>query len=469
MSRLLWCSFALFFAVPVQAADPSQPLTRIAFGSCADQKKVQPIWKSVFATKPELFLFMGDNIYADLPKKPADVVMIKNAYAEAMKQEGYQKLFKTCPVLAMWDDHDYGVNDGGVEYPFKKEAQQLLLDFTNEPKDSPRRTQEGVYFAKVFGPEGKRVQVILLDTRYFRSALKTGPFIPNVGEYIPNNDPQATMLGEAQWAWFAEQLKVPADVRLIVSTVQLISEDHQWERWANMPLEQAKMHKLLKDSKATGIIFLSGDRHLADMSMRTDVTDYPLYDITSSGLNQGFKGWRVPERNRYRVASMSYGDNFGLITIDWEKPDPLIAMQLRDVDGDIIVQQKIPLSLLKAGAIRNPEPKNPTVVEGVLTPAQAAEKVNSKCTVQMKVLSTGASGNKELIYLNSEPNFRNQGNFTIALSVADLKEKLPNLKGEDYQDKTVQVTGVVTKGTGGARLMVKSASDLKIVDATKKD
>jgi alkaline phosphatase D len=73
------------------------------------------------------------------------------------------------PVLAVWDDHDYGANDAGAEYPMKAESQRMFLDFFGVAGDSPRRRRPGIYDARVFGPPGRRVQVILLDLRYFRS------------------------------------------------------------------------------------------------------------------------------------------------------------------------------------------------------------------------------------------------------------------------------------------------------------
>ena len=176
-----------------------KPLARIAFGSCAEQHRPQPIWHSVAAARPELFLFLGDNIYADT--EDMDAFWAK--YQLLGAQPGYQKLKATCPILATWDDHDLGANDAGGEYPKKREAQKLFLDFFDVPADSPRRRQEGVYHAQIFGPAGKRVQVILLDTRYFRSRLKTG-FVPGEpgeghrGKYAPNDDPQATVLGPEQ-------------------------------------------------------------------------------------------------------------------------------------------------------------------------------------------------------------------------------------------------------------------------------
>ncbi|MDI1287833.1 MAG: alkaline phosphatase D family protein [Reyranella sp.] len=144
-------------------AQPAAPLSRIAFGSCADQAKPQPIWDAIQAYRPELFIFAGDNVYGDF--KAADAGNLRHAYDAATKIPGYAKLCDTVPHLAIWDDHDYGSNDGGVEFPHKAIAKDEFLKFWKVPADDPRRSREGLYTAQVFGPPGRRVQIILLDVR----------------------------------------------------------------------------------------------------------------------------------------------------------------------------------------------------------------------------------------------------------------------------------------------------------------
>jgi len=178
-----------------------------------------PIFKTITAQRPDLFVFLGDNIYADTADK--DVMRAK--YAKLKNNAGFARLMQACPILATWDDHDYGVNDGGADYPQKVESQRIFVDFWRDPPNSPRRKRPGVYDAKVFGPEGKRLQVILLDTRYFRGPLKKGERRVG-GPYFPSNDKSITMLGEAQWKWLEQQLRVPADVRIIASSIQCVSD-----------------------------------------------------------------------------------------------------------------------------------------------------------------------------------------------------------------------------------------------------
>ncbi len=171
----LLAAIALLAAAPLLADAPlpaaeDQPLERIGFGSCAEQDKPQPIWDAILETKPERFILLGDNIYADTE----DMAVLRAKYQLLADVPGFKKLRAACPVLGTWDDHDYGANDAGGEFPKKAESQQVFLDFFGAPADDPRRTREGIYSAQIIGPPGRRVQIILLDQRYFRSPLKTG-------------------------------------------------------------------------------------------------------------------------------------------------------------------------------------------------------------------------------------------------------------------------------------------------------
>jgi alkaline phosphatase D len=334
-------------------------LSRIAFGSCAKQDQPQPIWDAVVAARPQLFILLGDNIYADTD----DMTVLRAKYQVLANQPGFKLLKQTCPLLATWDDHDYGANDAGGEYPKKAESQQVFLDFFGAPASDPRRTRPGVYNAQTFGPPGRRVQVILLDLRYFRSPLKHGFSAGEPGEglegpYGPNLDAGATILGRAQWKWLDEQLRQPADLRLIGSSVQVISHEHGYESWANFPAERERLLRLIRDTHAKGVVFLSGDRHEADIS-RLPASDppgvgYPLFDITSSSLNQKsgtYTKAKVEFRNEinsYRVGSIYLEENFGLIDIDWNQSDPLVRLQVRDVQGNVVLQQRVTLGQLDA-------------------------------------------------------------------------------------------------------------------------
>lgn len=332
--------------VNLACAEGEGALSRIAFGSCAHQDNPQPIWDAVVASKPDTFLFIGDNIYGD----SEDMAVLKKKWDLLGAQPGYQKLLATCPVLATWDDHDYGANDSGEEYPMKRESQQLFLDFFNEPADSPRRSREGVYDAKVFGPEGQRVQIILLDTRYFRSPLVKRSYRPEAGEgdngpFGRDSNPAVTMLGAAQWKWLEEQLLVPAEVRIVASSIQVVPDDHHWEKWGTMPLERQRLFEVIRKSGAGGIIFISGDRHSAEISAVDPGVGYPLIDVTSSSLNRP-SSWHT-EPNEHRIGTKYVAENFGAILIDWTASDPVIRCQVCDITGKVVLQHRVRLSKLQ--------------------------------------------------------------------------------------------------------------------------
>ncbi|MDX2275413.1 MAG: alkaline phosphatase D family protein [Hyphomonadaceae bacterium] len=156
-------------AASAAAADfeHARTVSRIAFGSCAKGDKPQPIWDAVLAAQPDLFIFLGDNVYLDT----RDPEVMRRKYAELAAQPGFQRLRAHVPILAIWDDHDFGENDAGREYPMKEEARRQFLEFFNEPASSPRWSRDGIYTSYMYGPPGQRAQIILPDLRWNRTPL----------------------------------------------------------------------------------------------------------------------------------------------------------------------------------------------------------------------------------------------------------------------------------------------------------
>lgn len=315
------------------------PLSRVLFGSCIKQENPVPIFDAILDCHPELFLFLGDNIYADT----SDMAVMREKYEKLGVMPGFRKLQKTCPVMATWDDHDYGLNDGGAGYEKRDDAQKVFLDFWQDPQDSPRRKRPGVYEARTFGPEGKRVQVILLDARYFRGPLKKGEKRTG-GSYYPDDDPSIPMLGEEQWKWLEEQFRKPAELRLVGTGIQLVAEAAGQETWSNLPRERQRFFDLVAKTNANGVIVLSGDRHWAELSCAKEGVPYPIYDLTSSSLNQ-IHPRGTPTDNRFRAIETTWHkENFGEVEIDWEKSN--VHLRVRDEIGKVRLEQTVSLSEL---------------------------------------------------------------------------------------------------------------------------
>jgi alkaline phosphatase D len=317
---------------PVAAgAQGAAPLTRIAFGSCMHQGRPQPIWDSVLAYKPELFLFMGDNVYGDFASSSA--TQLKDAYAKARAIESYATLKRTVPHLAIWDDHDYGQNDGGADFPYKAEAKEEFFNFFDVPASDPRRGRDGLYDAHIIGPAGRRVQVILPDIRWFKSPWKITDErgAPGKERYLPDADPARTMLGDVQWRWLEDELRKPAELRIVVSSIQVLAEGHGWERWGNFPLERAKFFDTIRKARANGVVLLSGDRHIGALYREAPAGLYPITEATSSGINQNFAAAKEPGPNR--LGELYAEVNFGTIDIDWSAG--MVVLALRGVDGTV--------------------------------------------------------------------------------------------------------------------------------------
>ena len=270
---------------------------------------------------------------------------MRSAYALAAESPGMSRLRRSVAHLAIWDDHDYGVNDGGAEFASKAESKAEFLAFWNVAADDPRRSREGLYHAQVFGPPGLRIQVLLLDGRWFRSPLKRTDQrdAPGRERYLPDEDPAKTMLGEAQWAWLEQQLRQPAEVRLIVSGVQVVVEGHGWERWGNLPRERERLLRLIAGTRAEGVVFLSGDRHIGALYTETRATPYPLHEMTSSGITHT---WRTAaEAGPNRNGDLFTGLHYGTVDIDWSAA--VLSLSIRDAGGRAQRTAVVPFNELK--------------------------------------------------------------------------------------------------------------------------
>ena len=322
--------------------DPA--ITRIAFGSCNREYKPQPLWKPILDCKPDLWIWLGDIVYGD----SEDLANLAQRYHAQKIQADYAALRARSKVVGVWDDHDFGVANGGKSNPAKNESQRLLLDFLDEPPDSPRRAQAGVYAAYAFGPPGRQVKVILLDGRFHRGpSWRLLQWFSGIAE--------SDMLGEEQWKWLEQQLSgSTADVHLIGSGVQVIASEHRYEKWADFPHSRRRLFDLLARTGARNPIFLSGDRHFGEISRLVDPRiPQTLYDVTSSGLthhaeDRWFRSFSR-ETNHFRCGNNFLGLNFGLVEINWEAVPQTATFQIRDIANAVRVEEKITLAAADAG------------------------------------------------------------------------------------------------------------------------
>lgn len=291
---------------------PAENVFRLSFGSCNNHLEPNALWDDIYNAKPQVFVWGGDIIYADTDQ----VNKIESYYSELAQLPAYAKLASEVPISGTWDDHDYGLNDGGATFEIKDESKEALLRFLKIPEDHPVRSHPGVYHKQQISYESHTMAILHLDTRYFRSELTEGE---GDMRYKPSVYGEGTMLGEAQWAWLSNEIKNSKDDFIVInSSIQVVSAEHGFEKWNNLPHERDRLLALIESSPVP-VVILSGDRHISEFSLlKPDAKrNFPLLDFTSSGLTHSYSGFSG-EPNTYRVKEVVSTTSFGILDFDFE-------------------------------------------------------------------------------------------------------------------------------------------------------
>lgn len=339
-----------------------EPLSRIAFASCCAQYLPDmSIFSRILELNPQVYIAGGDNIYGDFfALAPGTPDYIRGAYKQ-LAGKGYWINFrnKIPQILPMWDDHDTGMNDGTSDNPVKGPAKEAFYDFWNIPADAPRRNRPdgAMYDSYYYGDDAHKVQIILMDLRWNHTPYKTEGAAAALKGYDTIMSPDATILGETQWQWLEAELRKPAKVRVILSTLQFNSLYSGNENWAIFPLEKQKMFDVIKNSGANGVFFISGDVHFAELTKLQPAGLYPIYDLTSSGITH-HEDKVAATNNSIRVGDGWNYVNFGFIDIDWKASPVSIKLQIfgntpgsgpngKLVSGDAKISHTVTLDELK--------------------------------------------------------------------------------------------------------------------------
>ena len=300
-----------------------EPLV-LAFGSCNNQNNPSPVLEAIADNNPDAFIWLGDNVYADSDNSDT----IREAYRLLDANPDFQDFQnRDIPMYATWDDHDYGQNDAGKEWEVGEESKIHFLNFFGVPENDDRWKHGGVYSSQSFG-KSNEVKLILLDTRTFRDALVKDSITE--GKLYTEN-PDGDILGDEQWRWLEGELQdTSAELIIIGSSIQLLANDHGWEKWGNFPKAKRRMLETLTNANTKNIVVISGDRHFAEIS-KTQWNGRFLYDITSSNLN--FPSSPPADENKLRVGEVISDVNFGLLKIEWKDGVPHVKVELRGLDN----------------------------------------------------------------------------------------------------------------------------------------
>jgi len=298
----------------------------IALGSCNRTSEPQEYWKTIALQDPNLWIWLGDIIYGD-SENPE---VLKRKYDRQLASSDYQEFASDVPIIGIWDDHDYGVNNGGKEYKIKDDSRDLLFDFLDVADNY--KAKQGAYQSYTFGRK-PQIKIILLDARYFRDLVRYRD-----RKTVPSK--LGTILGKKQWKWLETELEdSKADIHLIASGIQFLPEEHPYEKWANFPKEREKLLDLLAEHDVSHPILLSGDRHLAEIS-RVLHKGQSIIELTSSGLTHSYSGYEY-EPNSHRIGPVMSEKNFGVIRADAK--EGLISLEIWDISGKLFHKIQVPL------------------------------------------------------------------------------------------------------------------------------
>jgi alkaline phosphatase D len=326
----------------------------VAFGSCPHFRKmpIQPIWSAIESQKPRLFLWLGDNIYAD--SLLADV--LAEEYRRQRDVPNLQPLLRSVPQLAIWDDHDYGLNDHDRRNPVKHEALQLFKHYWANPgyglSDVP-----GVFFKYSYGA----VDFFFLDDRFHRDPIDTP------------DSPDKTMLGAGQKHWLKTGLETSKAIFkvLVAGNGWTDAKGPGQEAWSSFLHERNEIFDFICERRIDGVVLLSGDTHIGELNCIpwSDLGGYDFYEFVSSPLAQEpAQSWRN-YRPIIRVRDVyDAGSNFGFLEFNFDSSDPEIRFRLlSDVGEPAWPEFRVALSEISGhrqtwpGKVRNSTRRAPTM------------------------------------------------------------------------------------------------------------
>jgi len=320
--------FLFFYLISVNLHSTQEILT-LGFGSCLHQDRSMAILKTIEKKELDLFMFIGDNVYGD--QKDGELDKLIRTYKQ--QYNNLENFLNNVSTEFIWDDHDFGLNDGGSDYRYKDRAKELFLETWKIPSQDQRRLRDGLYFDKMIEKNGLKVHLIFLDNRTFKSEWKlTDEFNKERKErYVEDFDPDKTLLGKKQWQWLKDKLNEDSNIKIILSSLQILSLGHGWESWDKLPLERERLFNLIDESDVSNLFILSGDRHRGGFYRFKTDDNNDIYEFTSSSLNLPIP-FNTEEKGPLRIGSTYRKANFGVVRIFEDR----VVLELTSNKGKVV-------------------------------------------------------------------------------------------------------------------------------------
>lgn len=321
-------------------SDP--PTLRIAAGSCAylnDGRFDRPgkpygggedIFDRIADESPDLMLWLGDNIYLREPEWTSRDG-INRRYRDYREHPRLRRLLTAAPHLAIWDDHDFGPNDGDASFVNAAWTREMFHRYWPLPYPAP---PGGLYGQVALGD----VDIFLLDDRSFRHPRRWP------------DGPDKALYGAAQLDWLKRALTASqAPFKLVAGGSQFFNRASRFEGWHDFPAEQQAMRRWLDGQRVPGLVFLSGDRHFAELLRIERAGSTPLIELTTSPLTSSpvARPDEAERTNPDLVPGTFFNErNYAVLTVSGPRKDRALQIDLKGTDGRTVWDWRVKASAL---------------------------------------------------------------------------------------------------------------------------
>ena len=291
------------------------------------------IFSAIAAKQPQAMIWLGDNCYLrEVDFGSRETILYR--YTHSRSTAEMQPLLAACSNYAIWDDHDYGPNDSDRAYRDKVNTRAAFELFSANPTygfpERPRLTTTMFSWGDV--------DFFLMDDRTERAPdhRKTG---------------EKPYLGKAQVQWLVDSLiSSLATYKIVCIGNQVLNPARAAgiETYAHFAAEQKELLDAIAAEGIRGVVFVTGDRHHAELTRMPREGTYPLYDITTSPLTAGVSDRGDNEANTWRVPETYLKErNFALLKISGPRKERVLTMQLCRTDGSVAWERVIPAKELQ--------------------------------------------------------------------------------------------------------------------------
>lgn len=283
--------------------------SRIALLSCVnDFLYWSPNWKRLETEKPDAVFMIGDNVYANhssaFKQVDADEAHLWGRYVHTFQKVRFYRMKKLIPTFAIWDDHDYGQNNGDWTFPLKSQVRTLFSAFfarINQPDWKMDHIEFGPSLATKLEAFG--IDFYFLDDRWYKAKTKQNGVVG--------------LFGDEQEDWLFRNLASGDQKRPVwlISGMQYFYE-YKKRGEGYLKLFPDDFWSFMGRIKASGrkVIFLSGDIHFSDyLKIEPAILGYETREVTASAMHSdSVPGMELVVKNHRRIKATAVW-NFVLV------------------------------------------------------------------------------------------------------------------------------------------------------------